>query len=88
MIKIADGMCRKHHIRKKHVIFAGEDCGGFCFNFVHALAARGRLVIGVNSHEAAKERENQNASTDELDLRGIAAVVINKKRGANHRRRV
>lgn len=81
VLKSADALCRKHHIRKQHVIFAGEDCGGFCFNFVHALAARGRLVIGVNSHEAAKERENQNASTDELDLRGIASVVINKKRG-------
>jgi transposase len=81
LLKTRDGLCRKHHIRKEHVIFAGEDCGGFCFNFIHALAAKGCLVIGVNAHEAAKERENPNASTDALDLRGIASVVMHKKRG-------
>jgi transposase len=81
LLKTADGLCRKHHIGKEHVIFAGEDCGGFCFNFVHALASRGRLVIGLNARDAAEERENQVASTDKLDLLGIASMVINKKRG-------
>ena len=79
--KIADGLCRKHHIRNEHVIFAGEDCGGFCLNFTHALAARGRVIIGLNARDAAEERENQIASTDKLDLLGIASMVINKKRG-------
>ncbi|NQT20166.1 MAG: transposase [Planctomycetes bacterium] len=81
VLKIADGLCRKHSIRPEHVIFAGEDCGGFCFNFVHALASTGRMIVGVNAGAAAKERENQIASTDELDLRGIASLVIHKKCG-------
>ncbi|MFC1499170.1 transposase [Verrucomicrobiota bacterium] len=81
VLGIADGLCRKHHIKSEHVIFAGEDCGGFCFNFVHALAAKGRLIIGLNAREAAEERENQIASTDKLDLLGIASLVIYKKRG-------
>lgn len=81
VLKIADGLCRKHHIEPEHVIFAGEDCGGFCFNFVHALASKGRLIVGLNAREAAEERENQIASTDKLDLLGIASLVIHKKRG-------
>jgi hypothetical protein len=81
LLKTRDNLCRKHHIRKEHVIFAGEDCGGFCFNFVHALASKGCLVIGLNARDAAEERENQIASTDKLDLLGIASMVINKKRG-------
>lgn len=81
VLGIADGLCRKHHIKPEHVIFAGEDCGGFCFNFVHALASRGRLIVGLNAREAAEERENQIASTDKLDLLGVASLVIYKKRG-------
>ena len=78
---VVDGLCRKHNIHKQHVFFGGEDCSSFCFNFVYALASEGRTVIGVNAKEAAKERENQIASTDEIDLLGIAGVLINKKRG-------
>jgi transposase len=81
LLKTRDNLCRKHHIGREHVIFAGEDCGGFCFNFVHALASKGCLLIGLNARDAAEERENQIASTDKLDLLGIASMVINKKRG-------
>jgi transposase len=81
LLKTVDGLCREHHILKQHVLFAGEDCGGFSFNFVHALASKGWTVIGLNARDAAKERENQIASTDKLDLLGIASWVINKKQG-------
>lgn len=81
LIQITEGLCRKHAIRREHVIFAGEDCGSFCLNFIHALAQKGRLLLGVNPSAAAEERENKNASTDELDLLGIASLVINKKQG-------
>jgi transposase len=81
LLHIVHDLCRKHRILKHHVLFAGEDCGGFSFNFIHALASRGWTVIGLNARDAAKERENPFASTDKLDLRGIASLVINKKRG-------
>lgn len=81
LLNITDGLCRKHSIRREHVIFAGEDCGSFCLNFTHALAQKGRLLLGVNARDAAGERENKNASTDELDLLGIASLIINKKQG-------
>ncbi len=79
--KTVAGLCRKHAIRKAHVFFGGEDCSAIAFNFTHALIQKGYLGIGVNARDAALERQNQIASTDKLDLLGIASVLINKKWG-------
>ena len=78
---IIKGLCKKHSIRKCHVFFGGEDCTAFCYNFIHALLERKYLGIGINAYEAAEARQNQLASTDKLDLLGIASVLINKKHG-------
>jgi len=75
------GLCRKHSIRKANVFFGGEDCSAIAFNFIHAMVRKGYLGIGINARDAAKERENQVASTDKLDLLGIASMLINKKWG-------
>ena len=79
--KVVEGLCKKHSIRPEHVFFGGEDCGSFSFNFVHALVQKGWLGIGINARDAAGERQNLVASTDKLDLLGIASVLINKKWG-------
>lgn len=79
--KIIRGLCRKHHIRRQHVFFGGEDCGSYCFNFIHELLQQGFLGIGMNAQEAVEQRENMVASTDKLDLLGIAAVLVRKKHG-------
>jgi len=79
--EIIRGLCRKHAIRKDHVLFGGEDCSAISFNFIHALLRKGYLGIGLNARDAAKERENMVASTDKLDLLGIASLLINKKWG-------
>jgi transposase len=78
---IVKGLCKKHTIRRSHVFFGGEDCTAFCYNFIHALLERHYLGIGINAYEGAEARQNQLASTDKLDLLGIASVLINKKRG-------
>jgi transposase len=78
---VVAGLCRKHAIRKAHVFFGGEDCSAIAFNFIHALLQEGYLGIGLNARDAAAERENQVASTDKLDLLGIASLLIKKKRG-------
>ena len=78
---VVKGLCRKHSIRKEYVFFGGEDCGGFSFNFIHALLSEGYLGIGMNAHDAAEERKNQVASTDKLDLLAIASMLIKKKQG-------
>lgn len=79
--KVIAGLCRKHAIRKAHVFFGGEDCSAIASNFTHALVEKGYLGIGVHARDAALERQNQIASTDKLDLLGIASVLINKKWG-------
>lgn len=78
---IVNGLCKKHSIRRENVFFGGEDCGGFSFNFIHALLNEGYFGIGMNAHDAAEERKHQVASTDKLDLLGIASMLIKKKQG-------
>jgi transposase len=78
---VVAGLCRKHSIRKANVFFGGEDCSAIAFNFIHALLQEGYLGIGLNARDVAEERENQVASTDKLDLLGIASMLIKKRRG-------
>ncbi len=78
---IIHGLCKKHSIARDNVFFGGEDCSAIAFNFIHAMLGKGYLGIGLNARDAAKERENQVASTDKLDLLGIASCLINKKWG-------
>jgi len=78
---VIQGLCKKHAIPKAQVFFGGEDCSAIACNFIHALLQQGYLGIGLNARDTAEERENQVASTDKLDLLGIASMLINKKRG-------
>jgi len=78
-VSAVDNICRKHHIERKHVFFGGEDCGTFSLNFIYGLRANGFPVIGVNAKDAKKQRENMQASTDDLDLLGIAKQLLNRR---------
>jgi predicted nucleic acid-binding protein len=48
-------------------------------NFTQALRARQYLVLRVNAAEAAENRENLIASTDLLDLLGIAKTLLSRR---------
>ena len=69
--------CKKRGIRKRHVFFGGEDANSFARNFVSALRCKGWLVANVNAHDAKKQRGNVQASTDRIDLIGIATMLLN-----------
>ena len=71
--------CRHHRINPKHVFFGGEDVGSYAENFANTLRSGGWLVAGVNAHDAKKQRANIQASTDRLDLMGIATMLINRR---------
>jgi len=71
--------CRHHRINKKHVFFGGEDVGSYAENFASTLRSEGWLVAGVNAHDAKKQRANIQASTDRLDLMGIATMLLNRR---------
>jgi transposase len=71
--------CRHHKINQNHVFFGGEDVGSYAENFASTLRSGGWLVAGVNAHDAKKQRANLQASTDRLDLMGIAAMLLNRR---------
>ncbi len=79
LLNAVEKICRKHHIKREHVFFGGEDCGTFSLNFIHGLREQGFVVMGVNAKDAKEQRENMQASTDELDLLGIAKLLINRR---------
>jgi len=69
--------CRRRGIKKEHVLFGGEDANSFAKNFVSTLRSKGFLVANVNAHDAKKQRGVIQASTDRIDLMGIAAMLLN-----------
>jgi transposase len=71
--------CSKRGIKKEHVIFGGEDVNSYAENFANTLRSQGWLVANVNAHDAKKQRENLQASTDRLDLMGIATMLLNRR---------
>lgn len=79
LMDAVDKICRKHNILRKHVFFGGEDCGSFSKNFIYALRDEGFIVIGVNAKDAKTQRSNMQASTDALDLLGIAKLLLNRQ---------
>ena len=66
-------------IKKQHVFFGGEDINSYAENFVNTLRRQGWLVASVNAHDAKKQRTNLQASTDQLDLMGIATVLLSRR---------
>jgi transposase len=71
--------CRHRHIKKEHVFFGGEDVNSYAENFANALRSNGWLVANVNAHDAKKQRDNLQASTDRIDLMGIATMLLNRR---------
>ena len=74
-----DRTCRQHGIASQHAFFGGESVGPFAANFVQALRQHGHLVADVNAWEAKQQRDNLQASTDRLDLLGIAKVLLQRR---------
>jgi len=71
--------CSHRHIDPKHVFFGGEDVGSYAENFTNTLRSGGWIVAGVNAHDAKEQRANIQASTDRLDLMGIASMLLNRR---------
>ena len=69
--------CGHRNINKEYAFFGGEDVNSYAENFVNALRTKGWLVANVNAHDAKKQRQNIQASTDRLDLLGIATMMLN-----------
>jgi transposase len=68
--------CKKHRIAHKNVILGGEGTPSFARNFILGLSDKGHLVLSIHAKEAKEMRQTEQASTDKLDLIGIAKSML------------
>jgi transposase len=65
-------------IGPEQVFFGGEDCPYFAENFLRRLRQEDYLVVRVNAWEAKQQRNNLTASSDSLDLLGVARCCLKR----------
>jgi hypothetical protein len=78
LIKEISSTARRRKIPTNQTFLGGEDEPAYVANFTEALRAKDYLVVRVNAYEAKENRENLLASTDTLDLLGIAKTLLSK----------
>jgi transposase len=69
-------ICRKYHISRNDVLIGGEDPPPYVFNFIHRLLSHDFPFVRVNPHEAKLYRTNCRASSDAIDLGGVAQAIL------------
>lgn len=72
-------MMHKHRIRRENVLIGGEDPGEYAFNFIHRIRLTGFPFLCVNAAVASTLRNNTRASSDVIDLDGIAQAIIQQR---------
>lgn len=70
---------QKRKIDTQHVLLGGEDCPSYVENFLRRLRQEKDVVMRVNAWEAKQQRSNFQASSDTLDLLGIAKCLLNRR---------
>jgi transposase len=79
LIKEVSATARRRKIPKNQIFFGGEDEPAYVANFTAALRGKDYLVVRVSAYEAKENRENLIASTDTLDLLGIAKTLLARR---------
>lgn len=79
LLRKVNAMMRKHSIRAENVLIGGEDPGEYAFNFIHRVRLAGFPFLRVNAAEASTLRNNARASSDVIDLDGIAQAMIQQR---------
>jgi transposase len=73
------GMMHKYHIRRENVLIGAEDPGEYSFNFIHRLGLEGFPFVRVNAAKASTLRNNARASSDTIDVDGIAQAIVQQR---------
>ena len=71
--------CSRNKIKKNHVIIASEDAHSYAKHFLYSLKMAGYAVVEVNAAYAKTLRKGNMASSDSIDLDGIANAVLNRR---------
>ena len=78
-LKRIDKISSRYHIKRENVLIVSEEPPAYLINFIYSARARGFLWARVNPFEAKKFRQTLRASSDIIDLTGIAGAAINRK---------
>lgn len=79
LIEQVSATARRRNIPQNQIFLGGEDEASYVINFTSVLKSKGYLVLRVNAYEAKENRENLLASTDTLDLLGIAKTLLARR---------
>ena len=79
LLKEVRACAQSRKVRCEHVFFGGEDYPSYAENFVRQLRQEQFLVVRVNAWEAKQQRDNFQASSDSLDLLGIARCCLHRQ---------
>lgn len=77
--KRIENAMKYHHIKKEHVLIVSEDPPLYFYNFIYTSRLSKFTWAKVNPAEAKKFRETLRASSDIIDLTGIAGATINRR---------
>lgn len=78
-LKRIDKITSRYHIKRENVLIVSEEPPSYLINFIHSTRAKDFLWARVNPFEAKKFRQTLRASSDIIDLTGIAGAAINRK---------
>ncbi|MFA4975056.1 MAG: transposase [bacterium] len=66
-------------IDRGRVLVGGEDPAAYAINFLEALRAERYMLLRVGAKEAKKYRSSTRASSDQIDMTGIAEAIIHHR---------
>ena len=69
----------RYHIQKGKVLIVSEDPPRYLYNFMDKVRRETFMWVRVNAGQAVQFRETLRASSDTIDLSGIAGAAINRK---------
>lgn len=79
LIEAVETTAGRRKIPREHVFLGGEDEPPYVSNFLAALRGEGFLVMRVNAFQAKHNRSDHHASTDAIDLLGVAHTLISRR---------
>jgi transposase len=79
LIEKVSASARRRNIPANQIFFGGEDEPAYVANFTHCLRSRGYVVVRVSAWLAKKNRESSIATTDKIDLLGIAKTLLSRR---------
>ena len=79
LINQIESTARHRKIPRNQIFIGGEDEPAYVANFTAALRAKDYLVARVSAAMAEENRDNSLASTDQIDLLGIAKTLLSRR---------